>query len=302
MRLKNGVVVGILLVIAVAFIIYSGGNLLTGSVTAAISTVDVIVLNESDEVVMDAKIYVNGDYKGTTNKYGVNKGSKQVVLNGKKNVIMVKSEGYTDSQPLTLGATDKGRQQVVIRLEKLRTEYEVIVQGHSPVHPDGPLEGALVSLYQDATPLKTMVTPVDGKVSFGTLDDGVYMIKASKKGYTERSLEERINLVEDGSFVMTTIVLERLPRIVVTVRNADDVYVPETEVSLFAQRDYNAPGGSPLHIRYTNAEGVVEFDDITPDSTYIIVAKKDGYEAVVLEKFVSVENGLISMQLQGSQR
>ena len=156
----------LLLLLLTVFLAACSSEPLTGSSTAQASTLTIKTESENGSIITGASIYVNGEFKGKTNTYGDEKGSRLIVLEGSNNLVTVEKEDYGSAEPRIINAVSGGNQQVTFVLESRKTNLLVIVQDR-----DGPVSGAHVSLRKGDTfiVLGTATTDYDSVPTFTPL-------------------------------------------------------------------------------------------------------------------------------------
>ena len=266
-----------------------------------VSTLLVTVQNETGGVIDGAEVYINGAYKGKTSKYGESAGTETVILeskdNNKDNELVVKKEGYFSSAPTSV-STARAEQRLTVVLEEETSVVRIAVKD---VYGRA-LEGVLVSLAQstDGNVLekkKTQLTNDDGFAVFTKVADGWYDVDVLKEGYFSKQSDVKVDFARQKE-TRTTLILEKLPQITVEIVDQHDNPLVEAEVSFFTRKEYNLPAASPLHIKYTRADGIVRFMDVEFDETYVVVVKKEGFLAETVEKKVISSDEVLTVELE----
>src|SRR3989338_4195445 len=109
----------LLMLISFLFILSScSENEVTGSVSAEVSTLTVVVQAENGSLLYNADVYLNEEFKGKTNQYGNGKGTRELVLSGGGNIIRAEKEGYFSSEPIEVSARKGRNQKITVVLEK----------------------------------------------------------------------------------------------------------------------------------------------------------------------------------------
>lgn len=269
---------------------------ITGGSSASFSTLTVVVKDESGFPLLDAKVYLNGEFQGKTNKYGDGKGTQTVLLDKAENTLIVRKEGYADSRQITVSAgPEGGEQSITIILERKKTTYVVSV-----VAEGRPVEDVRVTLFYFNTtvPLQQQLTDEQGAAYFEAVDDGVYMITIAREGYDLLRLKQEIDYDQGGEFASTMAELRPFASLLVQVDDESTSPVRNAEVSLFSRQAYHAPGTPlPLSVEYTDREGQVEFTSVEYEETYVLVVKKEGYRAEVVEQELSPEDKAVRVVL-----
>ena len=278
----------------------TGGTVVDAEI--AVSTLLVKVQNESGGVIDGAEVYVNGIYKGKTSKYGESAGTETVILDSEDNEIVVKKEGYFSSAPTSVSVA-QAEQRLTITLEEETSTVLVVVKDvYGRV-----LEGAVVSLSKESTDekktdekKKTQLTDDAGIAKFTKVADGWHEIAVLKEGYFSKQSEVKVDFARQKE-TRTTVIIEKLPQITVEVVDEHDTPVGDAEVSFFTRKEYNLPGASPSHIKYTHADGLVRFTDVEFDETYVVVVKKEGFVAETDEQKVINCDEVLTVRLEGEE-
>jgi len=279
-------------VIVSSLMMLSSCSLLTGRAVDATTVLEVKVTDNSGALLCEAEVYVNSVFKGSTRCFGETKGIREVVLSEKNNTITVKKQNYISSNVNVISKSDT--QQITIRLAPQKAVYTISVTDEF-----GALEMASVVLYRDGKLLKGKTTDSQGNALFEGIETGNYVVEASKEGYSTISVERAILSVNnDWSSLIN---LNALPKLSVKVIN-NNQNVAEAEVSLYSKIEYNSPAAVPLHVKYSNTEGLVIFDDIKDYTDYVLVIKKEDYLAKVVETYVEEGSMDVNVKMESSQK
>ncbi|MBI2666253.1 PEGA domain-containing protein [Candidatus Woesearchaeota archaeon] len=270
-----------------------------GTSVETVSVLHVKVQNESGGVLDGAEVYINGQYKGKTSKYGESAGIETVILESEDNELVVKKEGYFSSAPTSVSVA-KAEQRLTVVLEQETSVVLVVVKDvYGRV-----LEGVVVSLSKSGVverssqeKKKTQLTDDDGVAKFTKVADGWYELAVLKEGYFSKQNDVKVDFARQKE-TRTTVIIEKLPQITVEVVDGHDTPLEEAEVSFFTRKEYNLPGASPSHVKYTRADGVVRFTDVEFDETYVIVVKKEGFLAETEEKKVINSDEVLTVRLE----
>ena len=288
---------GLLILSLLLLIGCSDKNEVTGAAVSEIgevSTLIVTVKAENGTLIHGVEITVNDVYKGKTNRYGSNRGSKTIVLGEEDNTIMAEKEGYVPSDQISISSTLKGEQYITIVLEKVRTSIEVFVEA-----ADEAVAGARVSLYVDkeAMPDKVVVTDEDGQATLKRIEDGNYTIKAAKEEYMVKKINRNINYSRDGETISLTMDLIKQPELVIEVVDNEELPLEDAEVTIYTKEEYNKPKAWPLSTKFTNREGQTILKFVELDEEYVVIVKKEGFEAQTLEKVLSIDDQAMHVQM-----
>ncbi len=255
----------------------------TGATPAqAISTLWVKVQSENGTLIEGAEIYLNNEYKGKTGKYGESKGSKALVLEQEKNSLVAKKEGYVDSAPTSVSGKVAGEQRVTLTLEK---ELSSLVVAVKDVY-GRPLEKAVVTLKVPQKDDRSVLSDEKGKAVFKKVDEGEYELEVEKKQYFSKEAQVKVltdELTEEDEKYLT-IILEKIPQLTLEIVDLKGNAIEEVEVTLYTKKEYNTPGAFPSNIKFTSPDGKVIFNQVELDETYMVVAKKEGFRAQIMEK------------------
>ncbi|MBI2151665.1 hypothetical protein HYU21_03010 [Candidatus Woesearchaeota archaeon] len=123
------------------------GKAIDTSITAfeKASLLLVKVVDEKNQPLGDAGIYLNGVYKGKTNSYGESKGTKEIILNQENNIIRTEKSGYFPSRQETIQALPDQKQSITLTLTKEITTLAVRVLDEN----NFPVKSATVMLLAD---------------------------------------------------------------------------------------------------------------------------------------------------------
>ncbi|MBI2665732.1 hypothetical protein HYX12_03870, partial [Candidatus Woesearchaeota archaeon] len=118
MKITTKVAMCLLLSVSVLFIASCSDSSTGSAVGDTAGLLNVKVQDETGKDLGDADVFINDVYKGKTSKYGENKGSKLVILEGNDNKLQVKKQGYFSSKKTSLSTSTGGEQQITVVLEK----------------------------------------------------------------------------------------------------------------------------------------------------------------------------------------
>jgi len=266
---------------------------ITGAVVAdvALSTITVRAVDDTGALMLNAVVSVNGKEKGKTSAYGSTKGTKRVVLDGPDNLIKVTKSGYL-SVETSVSEILTGEQALTLTLEKMRTSLEITV-----LEKGVPLFKAEAALYhKNKVLLQAFLTNVNGTVLFPRLNNGNYRLQLEKEDYLPRELTLLINYSRDGETLVRVFELTKIPRLDIVVTNPDGNPLREVEVTLYSKKEYNNPGAFPRHVKYSSAEGKVQFIPLDYEE-YVVIFKKSGYRAQLHEKEVTEEDQHLAVEM-----
>ncbi|MBS3166490.1 carboxypeptidase regulatory-like domain-containing protein [Candidatus Woesearchaeota archaeon] len=290
MKKKWLLIIFTFVVIISAVIILNSCSLLTGRAVDATTVLEVKVVDDSGALVCEAEVYVNNIFKGNTRCFGETKGIREVILSEKNNTITVKKQNYLPSKVNVISKSDA--QQITVRLAPQKAIYTISVTDEF-----GILTGASVVLYQDGKALKGKTTDSQGNAIFEGIEAGNYVVEVSKEGYRKMSAERAIFSVNNDW--SSSISLNALPQLKIKV-TTNNQNVAEVEVSLYSKVEYNSPAAVPLHIKYSDANGQVFFDDVGDHTNYVLVIKKENYLAKVVETYAEEGSSDIYVKLESS--
>ncbi len=266
---------------------------ITGAAVAdvALSTIAVRVVDDTGALMSNAVVFVNGKEKGKTPAYGTTRGIKRIVLDGPDNLIKVAKPGYLPAET-SVSAILTGEQALTLMLEKMRTGLEVTI-----LEKGAPLSKVEAALYhKNKVLLHTSLTNVNGTVVFPRLDNGNYRLHLEKEDYLSRELTLYINYSRDGETLERIFELIKIPRLDIVVIDLDGNPLREVEVTLYSKQEYNNPGAFPLHVKYSLAEGKVQFIPLNYEE-YVVIFKKSGYRAQLHEKEVTEEDQQLTVEM-----
>ncbi len=269
-------------------------EVITGSSTSSISTLTVVVRDETGQPLPEARVYLNQEFKGKTSKYGSSAGTQTLVLTSKENKVVVRKEGYADSLPVTVSATP-GEQSVTLILERKRAVYLVSVE-----QDNRPVKGVRVTLFPEGSSIPRAVEETDqhGDAFFFDVPDGTYIITLSKAGYEIQRWKREIDYNKKGEFASSVFELEPRAGLQVEVRDLQGTTLSNAEVVLYTLADYNEPGTAlPLAVEYTSREGTAEFTSVGYGNTYVVQVKKAGYDAETVEVELYADNRVVQVEL-----
>lgn len=266
----------------------------TGSSTRSISTLTVVVRDETGQPLPEAKVYLNQEFKGKTSKYGSSAGTQTLVLTASENKIVVRKEGYADSLPVTVSAAE-GEQSITLILELKKAVYLVSVE-----QDNTPMGGVRVTLFPEGSSLPLAVEETDrhGDAFFSDVSDGTYIITLSKEGYEIQRWKREIDYAKGGEFASSMFELEPSAGLQVKVYDTSGNSLANAEVTLYALAEYNEPGTPlPLAVEYTSREGIAEFTSVDYGNAYVVQVKKAGYDAEMEEIVLFSGNRVLSIEL-----
>lgn len=286
--------VALLMAIVLLFLLISCSKqeTITGDITAEINTVRVAVVSENGTLIPGAEIYINDEFKGKTSKYGRSKGTKTIILNSGDEVMTAKHKDYTASEPV---AIVKGEEIATIVLEKEKTDLVVAVRAFGSGVRDAEIE-----LYESGSfsPEKIMITNSNGRTTFKNVDDGEYILIASKTGLKEAETEIDIDRVNDGDIVKVEMELTPLPKIHIALLDEEANPLEDALIEIYTKKMYNIPAGSSLDYEYTNDEGWTEFGNVEYGESYIIVIKKEDYHARIIEHKLKLGKESLRLEME----
>ena len=277
MRIKSAVMILILSLTLVLVGCFEESGSLTGGTVAEqeVSTLTVLIHDEDGLPLPEAKVYLDGEYKGKTSAYGKSKGTRTVILRSEKHTLLAEKEGYFTSEAKTVSASFKGAQYLTIILESKKTsvEIEVFAEGKR-------VSNAVVSVEGNDGTERAAKTNRQGIASFKRLPDGEYSVTIRKEGYQPKEQELNVDYEHDGSTLKQSIVLSPFTQFVVEVVD-QDTWLPmeNVEISLYLKEEYNSPGSVAEHVKFTSMNGIVQFPSASYGEDYVLVLKKTGYKA-----------------------
>ncbi len=279
------------LLIIITLILSGCGDKLTAGAVVEVSTLTIMVVGEDQKFLDEVSIFVNGEYKGKTSKYGQSRGARTVVLTGDENEVKVEKDGYDSVILKSISASLGGPQYTTVTLQKKKIDLEVRVKGKNER-----IEGARVLLLSEDGLKKVEFTDNNGIALFESLEDGDYSIRASDERYEPDEEEISIKYARDGSKFKTIISLTKLPELIVKVIEVDGP-LADAEVSFYRKKDYNVPGAYPIGKRYTNDEGIVRFSSVEHGEKYTIIVKHHEFEAGKGEIFLGPDSEEININM-----
>ena len=213
-------------------------------------------------------------------------------VEGTKNEIKVQKAGYVASEPVFVSAAREGEQKVTLVLVEEAAAYELKVEDK-----DGePVMGAEVRLQsEDSREYLTRMTNQQGVAYFKQVAEGEYTVRVTKTGFYPEKKQVELDEQEETK---DTLQLRLLPHLELEVIGPAGEPISQAEITLFEEKEFNTPGGSPLHVRLTSQQGKVFFDDVELDETYVIIIKKEGWDAQTIEKEVREEEQFQQIVLQ----
>ena len=256
----------------------------TGAAVATSSTLLITVAYANGTVIPGAEVYVNDVFKGRTNSYGEGKGTKTILLQGEKSVIKVKKESFAEAAPLSISASSAGEQKVVVLLEPVTSQVEVNVGE----------PGATIRLSSLKRETQLRVTDEEGKAVFEKVGEGGYTLKADKEGFSP--VEQELIVEQQQANIIVPLTLSLLPHLEIEVLDNRGDPLNGVEITLYTKADFNTPGAPPYHVRLTS-EGLVNFEDVVMNTTYVIIIKKEGFEAQTLEQEITPDNQFLHVVL-----
>ncbi|HIH11198.1 TPA: carboxypeptidase regulatory-like domain-containing protein [Candidatus Woesearchaeota archaeon] len=281
MNKKSSIVLILMIVASFLISCTTNENTLTGGVTTnTVSTAIVMVKGDDGRVIDDASIFINDEFKGTTNKYGQGKGTREVILQKEENTISIEKEGYYPSEPRKIQISSKGQQQITITIQKQRVEYQLNIEDEEGT----PVSDAKVYLFKfdDTLPLKTTYSNDEGEAVFTNVNDGEYTLKIVKAQFQKWQRNETISF-SSGEESIHSITLSPLPEINAVIQDQNNLPISGAEVSLYTTENYNKPGSWPLATKQSTKEGTVKFDSLNGEEEYVLVIKKEGFTAQTTE-------------------
>ncbi len=283
----------ILFVTLFVFIAACSNDKVTGGYAVQTSTLTIKAENENGSIITGASIYVNGEFKGKTNTYGEEKGSRVIVLEGTNNVVTVEKEDYESAEPQAISATG-GNQQVTVVLESKKTRFLTEVNDR-----DGPVAGAKVSLRkgENFIVMGVATTDEDGVATFDLVEDGSYSIQVRKDGYIPEEWEETVDHTQNNGGVSTTISLTLIPELTIKVMDRQGQPLADAEVSLYSRQGYHSPGVSPISIAYTGSSGEVLFQNVDYDDEYVVVVRRAQYLSAIQETVLTPDSRTATVEM-----
>ncbi len=268
-----------LVLVSLLIIVACSDENITGGSTAPVATLTVNAESENGTIITGASIYVNGEFKGKTNAYGEEKGSRMIVVEGINNLVRVEKEGYTAAEPRIVSSAS-GNQQVTFVMESQKTKVLVAVSDS-----DGTVPEAKVSLRKGNSPIMLGVvsTDDDGVAIFTGVEDGDYSIQVRKEGYIPAVQDASIDHHRNNGAESITIIVTHLPELLVLVVDQQGDPLDTAEVSLYTREGYNSPGTSAITASYTGSSGEVLFQNVDYDMEYVLVTRRDQYLTEVRE-------------------
>ncbi|MEK6901723.1 MAG: carboxypeptidase-like regulatory domain-containing protein [Nanoarchaeota archaeon] len=277
MGIKSGAIVLVLFCFIVLLGCFNESESLTGGtvVEQEVSTMTVLVQDEDGLPIPEARVYLDGEYKGKTSEYGKSKGTRTVILRSEKHTILAEKEGYFTSNAKTVSANFKGAQYLTVVLESKKTsvEVEVFAEGKR-------VQNAVVSLEGSEGTERAAKTDKQGIASFKRLPDGKYSLTIRKEGYELKKSELSVEYDRDGLTTKQSVVLSPIRQLVVEVVDGE-TWIPleNVEISLYLAEEYNSPGSVAEHVKFTSMNGIVQFEKASFGEDYVLVLKKTGYNA-----------------------
>jgi hypothetical protein len=282
----------ILLVILMVFLVSCSSQNDTADVVVekGTETLSVLVVDINGNPLPGAEVYVNNQFNGLTREFGQTQGTRTFLLVESLNQVFVKKEGYETSDKIMV--QKNGHQQAKFVLERSTTTLIVLVGDE--------LSEVVVSLREidTATVEQTVLTDETGVALFDDVADGDYIVTLVRQDY--QPIEERIKVdyTTRGSSLEARISLQSNPLLSVVVIRDDDP-LQEVEVSLYTRTEYNTPGILPSKTRITSNTGESTFRDLVFGERYVIVAKKEGFSAQIIER--TLEEGDTSLKIEMSE-
>ncbi len=288
------ILLGILCFLAILITACSEEETVTGGAVSDVSTLTVLVNDENGLPIPEAKVYLDGEYKGKTSAYGQSKGTRALILRSEGHKVLAEKEGYFTSEPKTASASMKGPQYITIVLESKKTSLEVEVFANGRRVPN-----ALVSVEgTDGTELAAR-TDRQGTAAFKRLSDGEYTLTVRKEGYEKREENANIEYELHGLKIRKSIFLTPLTQLSVEVIDSNTWKpIPDVEVSLYTEEEYNTPRSVAESVQYTSDEGSTQFKGTSFGEEYVLVLKKEGYDAktVALTLQKDATNQLVELE------
>lgn len=282
-----------LFLVSLLIIVACSDEKLTGGSVAPAATLTVRAENENGSIVTGASVYVNGEFKGKTNAYGEEKGSRMIVVEGINNLIRVEKEGYTTAEPRIVSSAS-GNQQVTFVLESQKTNLFVAVSDS-----EGNVPEAKVSLRKGDSPviLGVASTDQDGVATFNEVEDGDYSVQVRKEGYIPASQEEAIDHHRNNGAASISVTLTHLPELLVRVVDQQGQPLDTAEVSIYTWESYHSPGASPITTSYTGSSGEVLFQNVDYDMHYVLVTRRAQYLTSVQDVSLTPDNRQLTIEM-----
>lgn len=278
------------LALIIVFIVSCSPENVTGNATADVPTLTVRVVDENNQIIPGVEIYLNRGYKGKTSQYGNSKGTKQLVLSAGENELEVKAPGYGKFSPILVRGNNS--QEVTVILERKKSNIVVTIQS---INED--LAGAEVSLVKSGRTTAEQVALADetGTALFRLVADGKYTIVAEKAGYRSAAVKQDVLRSRDGEFVRRTINLIPYPTLRLKVVGGDNL--ENVQVALYTKKGYNRPDALPEDTKLTDSQGEVVFNDVEYDQPYVLVLKRNGYVAQIVDHSVHLGDRPLKVEM-----
>ncbi len=253
-------------------------------------TLTVYVVDVEDQPLPKVEVYVNNILQGFTREFGQTKGTRTFLLTEEINNVYVQKEGYETSEEIAI--QKNGHQQARFILGRSTTTVSIIVPDNVP--------DVVVSLRQIDSPViqGTIITDQSGKAVFEKVPDGDYFVTLVKQDYEEERARITVNYTTHGPEVEEQISLQSHPFLLVNVFDEHKNRIPEAEVALFTRQEYNTPGILPSKTRITGTSGEAMFRNLVFDEQYIIVVKREGFTARIIEKLLEEGDNSLKAEME----
>ncbi len=280
------------LFVSLLFLLSCSKEKVTGGATSDISTLTIKVVGEDGALIPGVEIYLNGGYKGKTSQYGNSKGMKQLVLPAGENELEVKAEGYGKFRPILIRGNNS--QEITVVLERKKSTLVANVRSS-----DDDLADAEVALFKSGrtAPEQVSVTDEFGTAIFKLIADGKYTITAEKAGYRPDAVQREVLRSRDGEYVRVSLKLIPYPSLRVHI-TSDDRNLEHAQVVVFTKRGYNTPGASPEDAQLTDENGEVVFTNVEYGQPYVLVVKKAGYVAQIVDHTVQMGDKVVQVEMR----
>lgn len=256
-------------------------------------TLTVFVVDVDDQPLPKVEVYVNDILQGFTREFGQTKGTRTFLLTEEINNVYVQKEGYETSEEIAIHRN--GHQQARFVLGRSTTTVSIVV-------PDK-LSDVVVSLQQIDSPIiqSTVITDQSGKAVFEKVPDGDYFVTLVKQDYEEGQAKITVNYTTHGPELEEQISLQSNPFLLVNVFDEHKNRIPEAEVALFTRKEYNTPGILPSKTRITGTSGEAMFRNLIFGEQYIIVVKREGFTARIIEKLLEEGDNSLKAEMEESR-
>lgn len=266
-----------------------GDKGLTGSAVGEVSTLTIQTQYENGSAFPGASVFVNENFKGLTREYGVDIGTRTVVLSDDVNTIRIEAAEYA-SYSTRISSTREGEQHLTVVMQGRKMQYTILVED-----AQGPITDAEVNLYQQDKLLQTGYSDSQGKVKFGKIGEGDYIFKVTAPEYEER--EVPVTVVYDSeNEVVTKVLLSNLPQLDVRVYSGE-ITLPEAEIKVYTVEGYNRPNPVPVTTAYTNSEGNAVVQGVEYEKEYVLIVRREGFNAVTLRRMVTAGDHTLEVHM-----